>query len=156
MQHSFNQGPSICLQIECKGSILSKVTLAKSLHFACLISKECNLDTAQTMIKWLTQYSYRKNPSPLSLNLPKFSPFYQKVLIHLQNLPFAQLVTYGNLASTIGHPKAARAVGSACKNNPFPLFIPCHRVVAVHNIGGFAYDLSIKQALLQFEMDLFL
>ncbi len=156
MQHSFNQGPSICLQIECKNSILSKVTLTKSSHFECLISEECDLDTTQTIIKWLTQYSYRKDPSPLNLNLPKLPVFYQKVLIHLQNLPFAQLVTYGNLASTIGHPKAARAVGSACKINPFPLFIPCHRVVAADNIGGFAYDLSIKQALLQFEMDLVL
>lgn len=153
MQHSFTQGPSLCIQIECSSGILSKVTLTKSSHFECVISQDCDLDTAQTIIKWLTQYSHRKDPSPLQLSLPKLPLFYQKVLIYLQNLPFAQLVTYGNLASAVGHPKAARAVGSACKNNPFPLFIPCHRVVSMGSIGGFAYDLSIKEALLQFEME---
>lgn len=156
MQHFFQQGPPICVQIECSSSILSKVTLAKSSSFACILSHDCDLDTSQVIIKWLTQYSHRKDPCLLSLTLPKLSLFHQKVLIHLQDLPFAQLVTYGNLASAIGHPKAARAVGSACKNNPFPLFIPCHRVVAAGGIGGFAYDLSIKQALLQFEMEPFL
>lgn len=156
MQHLFEQGPSICVQIECSSSILSKVTLTKSPSFACIISQDCELDTSQAIIKWLIQYSNRKDPCPLNLNLPKLPLFHQKVLIHLQDLPFAQLVTYGNLASAIGHPKAARAVGSACKNNPFPLFIPCHRVVAAKGIGGFAYDLSIKQALLHFEVEPFL
>ncbi len=61
-------------------------------------------------------------------------------------------MTYGELAANIGQPKAARAIGMACHHNPYPLFIPCHRVIASgKRLGGFAYDLKMKQLLLNFE-----
>ena len=64
---------------------------------------------------------------------PKFnlqgSPFQLKVWKALMKIPKGQTESYGSLAIKIGVPGAARAVGSACKMNPIPLFIPCHRVV---------------------------
>jgi O-6-methylguanine DNA methyltransferase len=82
----------------------------------------------------------------------RITPFRQKVLQELQKVPFGKTLTYGQLASKSGHPNAARAVGSACHINPFPLFIPCHRVIASGgHIGGFAYDIELKKLLLDFE-----
>lgn len=62
--------------------------------------------------------------------------------------------TYGELAADLG--SAARAVGGACRANPCPLVVPCHRVVARQGLGGFAGDrggrlLVIKRALLAHE-----
>ncbi|WP_122952170.1 MGMT family protein [Bathymodiolus thermophilus thioautotrophic gill symbiont] len=61
-------------------------------------------------------------------------------------------MTYGGLAKLIGNPKAFRAVGSAMNKNPFAPAIPCHRVVKSNgDLGGFAYDISLKIKRLQAE-----
>ncbi len=62
--------------------------------------------------------------------------------------------TYGELAQALG--SAPRAIGGACRANPHPLVVPCHRVVARHGLGGFAGDrtgqlLEIKRRLLAHE-----
>ena len=49
-----------------------------------------------------------------------------------------EVVTYAKLAARIGHPKAARAVGSACATNPVPIVVPCHRVLP--SSGGIGND----------------
>lgn len=62
------------------------------------------------------------------------------------------VLTYAELAREAGHPKAVRAVGSACGANPLPLFIPCHRIIGTNGkIGGFSAPLNIKQRLLSRE-----
>ena len=58
------------------------------------------------------------------------SDFQQTVLAHLQTIPYGQTQSYGDVATAVGSPKAARAVGLACRNNPFHLVIPCHRVIS--------------------------
>jgi methylated-DNA-[protein]-cysteine S-methyltransferase len=74
------------------------------------------------------------------------------VLKQLQQVPFGTTLTYGGLASAIGQPKAARAIGTACHYNPYPLFIPCHRVITSRGqAGGFAYTTKMKEHLLNFE-----
>ncbi|MES2122742.1 MAG: MGMT family protein, partial [Chlamydiota bacterium] len=58
----------------------------------------------------------------------------------------------GDVAARIGQPKAARAVGTACRCNPFQLLIPCHRVTASQGkLGGYAAGLDLKKILLEFE-----
>jgi methylated-DNA-[protein]-cysteine S-methyltransferase len=60
--------------------------------------------------------------------------------------------SYGSLARKIGAPGAARAVGTACKMNPIPLFVPCHRVVRQNgSIGEFALGKDNKEYLLAME-----
>ncbi len=61
--------------------------------------------------------------------------------------------TYGEIAQAIGHPKAARAVGSALAANPLPLLIPCHRVVGAGRRLGFYSDggPEMKRRLLGWE-----
>lgn len=104
---------------------------------------------------WLSQYLAGESPTvQLPLFLDALSPFNQKVLKALQKIPFGKTASYREIAEKIGHPYAARAVGNACRLNPFPLVIPCHRVICQDGkLGGFAYGLPLKQALLNFERD---
>ena len=69
----------------------------------------------------------------------------------LLKIPFGKLVTYSQVARTVGRPKAARAVGNAVGANPLPIIIPCHRVVAEGSIGGFSSGLARKWILLGVE-----
>ena len=80
--------------------------------------------------------------------------FQQRVWRALQTIPAGQVMTYGALAQRLG--SSARAVGNACRHNPVPILVPCHRMVAVHGLGGFAGDtsgrlLDIKRHLLAHE-----
>jgi methylated-DNA-[protein]-cysteine S-methyltransferase len=62
------------------------------------------------------------------------------------------VVTYGALAARIGHPKAARAVGSACATNPVPIIVPCHRVLpGSGGVGSYAGGPERKRRLLAHE-----
>jgi methylated-DNA-[protein]-cysteine S-methyltransferase len=62
---------------------------------------------------------------------------------------YGDTVTYGQLARSIGHPRAARAVGAALGRNPLAIVVPCHRVVAAGGgLGGFGGGLARKRLLL--------
>ncbi|MDC1401402.1 methylated-DNA--[protein]-cysteine S-methyltransferase [Gammaproteobacteria bacterium] len=70
----------------------------------------------------------------------------------LCSIPRGSTASYGSIAEQIGSPNASRAVGTACKLNPIPLFIPCHRVVKQdHSIGQFALGTNNKKFLLKME-----
>ena len=82
------------------------------------------------------------------------TPFQQRVWRELQAIPAGKTLTYGQLAERIG--SGARAVGNACRANPCPLVVPCHRVVGANGLGGFAGErsgrkLAVKRWLLQHE-----
>jgi methylated-DNA-[protein]-cysteine S-methyltransferase len=81
------------------------------------------------------------------------SGFRRTVLETLANeVPWGETVSYGELASMAGRPRAARAAGSAMRNNPLPFVIPCHRVLAaggkIGGYGGGANAIELKRALL--------
>lgn len=100
---------------------------------------------------------YFEKPQPLqSLAVSAAgTPFQQRVWRALCEIPLGQAVTYGALAEQLG--SSPRAVGGACRSNPIPLIIPCHRVVAKHGMGGFAGEwgeserVDVKQWLLRHE-----
>ncbi|MCU7932981.1 MAG: methylated-DNA--[protein]-cysteine S-methyltransferase [Candidatus Thiodiazotropha sp. (ex Codakia rugifera)] len=82
------------------------------------------------------------------------TPFQRRVWKALQKIPSGKTMTYSELAKKID--SGARAVGNACRANPCPLIIPCHRVVGVNGLGGFAGErggekLEIKRWLLRHE-----
>jgi len=82
----------------------------------------------------------------------KGTPFQKKVWSALAKIPYGQTRSYQDIARTIGHPKAFRAVGNANGANPIPLIIPCHRVIESHGgLGGFGHGLKVKKKLLNFE-----
>lgn len=92
---------------------------------------------------------------PFDLPLaPSGTPFQRRTWQAIAAIPRGQVRTYGALAGTLG--SAARAVGQACGANPFPLVVPCHRVVSSTGLGGFAgardgHLLATKRWLLAFE-----
>ncbi len=89
-----------------------------------------------------------------AVNLDLLSPFDRKVLQTCRKIPPGETTTYGDLAVRVGHPGAARAVGSALAHNPIPLIIPCHRVLRSDgSLGGFSAPggLTTKQNLLRHE-----
>ena len=63
-----------------------------------------------------------------------YPPFFRKVWLACASIPAGQTRSYAWIARRIGHPNAARAVGTALKANPFAPTVPCHRVV--HSDGG--------------------
>jgi methylated-DNA-[protein]-cysteine S-methyltransferase len=90
------------------------------------------------------------------LDLHEIEGFRLQVLQTLaREVPWGEVVTYGELAALAGRPRAARAVGSAMRNNPIPFVIPCHRVVAAGNkIGGYGGGrnaIELKRELLACE-----
>ncbi len=70
----------------------------------------------------------------------------------LQEIPYGQTATYGEVAEKMGSIKKARAVGGACNKNRLPLIIPCHRVVGSGGrLVGFGGGLELKRKLLELE-----
>ncbi|WP_018183820.1 methylated-DNA--[protein]-cysteine S-methyltransferase [Kaistia granuli] len=66
-------------------------------------------------------------------------PFNQRVYDVARRIPPGETMTYGEIAAAIGEPGAARAVGRALGENPYPIIIPCHRVLAAGGkVGGFS------------------
>ena len=98
-------------------------------------------------------YFGKKEKFDLSLlNLSKLTDFSIKVLKQACKIPRGKVATYSGLAAKLGKPNAARAVGTALANNPFPIIIPCHRVVrADGSLGGFGGGLKMKRELLDRE-----
>ena len=81
------------------------------------------------------------------------SDFQRKVWDAIEKIPFGETRSYGEIAESIGHPGAARAVGTACGANPLMLFTPCHRVLAARGgIGGYGFcGIDVKKKLLSIE-----
>ena len=86
---------------------------------------------------------------PLSLSGTEFQ---MKVWNALQNIPYGETISYGELAAIIGNPKASRAVGMANNRNPIPIIVPCHRVIGHDgSLTGYAGGLELKRLLLELE-----
>lgn len=88
----------------------------------------------------------------------QFTSFQRQCYNRALQIPFGETLTYGAVAQFLGNPRSARAVGGAMRANPFPLIIPCHRVVGRHGLGGFMgsqarLTLDVKETLLQLERD---
>lgn len=88
-------------------------------------------------------------PAPLYLI---GAPFQLKVWEALLTIPSGHVTTYSEIATTIGHPKAVRAVGTAVGRNPISWLIPCHRALRKSGgLGGYHWGLPVKRALLAWE-----
>lgn len=80
------------------------------------------------------------------------TPFTKSVYRVVSGIPLGEVRTYAWVAKNAGYPGASRAVGQALKRNPWPLIIPCHRVVpSSGGIGGYAWGVRSKAMLLELE-----
>ncbi|MFA5059502.1 MAG: MGMT family protein [Candidatus Omnitrophota bacterium] len=85
----------------------------------------------------------------------KLTKFEWAVLKATTQIPIGQTRSYAWVAKKIGKPKAMRAVGQALNKNPFPLIIPCHRVIRKNGLtGGFAKGSATKVDLLNMEKNI--
>lgn len=83
---------------------------------------------------------------------PKGTAFQMRVWQELQRIPHGETISYGELATRVGNPKASRAVGAANGQNPISLIIPCHRVIGSDkSLTGYGGGLNVKEALLKHE-----
>jgi methylated-DNA-[protein]-cysteine S-methyltransferase len=86
---------------------------------------------------------------PLDLRVP---PFHEAVLAELARVPYGRTDTYGHLASLVGRPRAARAVGTVMNRNPIPIVLPCHRILGANgSLTGYGGGLDAKRRLLELE-----
>lgn len=93
----------------------------------------------------------RRPPKELPLDL-RGTPFQIKVWRALQAIPPGETRSYAQIAASIGHPRATRAVGSACGNNIIGVLVPCHRAKRSDGgLGGYRWGLSRKEKLLAAE-----
>lgn len=94
-------------------------------------------------------------PLPLcweQLAMAGFTPLQQAVLGAVAAIPYGQVRAYGEIAAAVGRAKAARFVGNTVAQNPFPLLIPCHRVVRSSGaVGKFGGGAELKKRLLALE-----
>ena len=89
---------------------------------------------------------------PDALDFHGVSPFQQSVWEATRDIPRGQTCSYAELAARVGRPGAARAVGQAMAHNPWPIVVPCHRVVASDGrLGGYGGGLDMKERLLRLE-----
>jgi O-6-methylguanine DNA methyltransferase len=108
----------------------------------------------QTALDQLKEYfaGTRKNFTlPLDL---RGTPFQKQVWAALGQVPYGQTCSYGEIASRIGKPGSARAVGMANHNNPIPIVIPCHRIIGADgSLTGYGAGIHIKEKLLNLEKE---
>ena len=106
-------------------------------------------------VSQLTEYlSGKRRAFDLPVDWSVVTPFQRQVLKLVCAIPYGETTTYGEIASRLGNPQAARAVGRANATNPIPLIIPCHRVIGsdgkLHGYGA-PGGIDTKAWLLQLE-----
>lgn len=121
------------------------------------VLKKDDLPIFHETISWLETYFQGENPGfipPISL---KGTEFRKQVWNVLAEIPYGELITYGEIARQVSQIKngkyvSPRAVGGAVGHNPISIIIPCHRVIGVDNrLTGYAGGLDVKIKLLEYE-----
>ncbi|MCK4950879.1 MAG: methylated-DNA--[protein]-cysteine S-methyltransferase [Gammaproteobacteria bacterium] len=148
--HAIMKSPLGTLGIEVQGDHLLAIDFLSDARK----EKKPDSPMAKEVVNQLGQYF--KNPEwefsiPL---LPADTAFRRRVRNALNNIPAGKVRSYGAVAKKLR--SAPRAVGGACRANPVPIVVPCHRVVAQSGIGGFSgstqgKEIMIKQWLLSHE-----
>lgn len=106
----------------------------------------------QAMTELAEYFHGKRNTFTVPTAFTHGTPFQQSVWSALRTIPQGTTSTYGDIAKTIGKPKAARAVGSAVKKNPILILFPCHRVIQKSGkIGSFVAGTACKRSLLENE-----
>lgn len=112
--------------------------------------RSSNKPLARQAARELKQY-FKGERSSFDLPVSKRgTDFQERVWRALRKIPFGKTVTYGQLADRLS--SGARAVGTACRKNPVPIVVPCHRVVAKSGIGGYMGDTTGPRVKMKHEL----
>jgi methylated-DNA-[protein]-cysteine S-methyltransferase len=105
-----------------------------------------------TAAKQLEEYfSGTRRSFTVPLAHVKSTDFQRDVWAALVEIPYGEVRTYGEVALSVERPRASRAVGNANHVNPYPIVVPCHRVVASTGLGGYGGSEGVKRYLLEIE-----
>jgi methylated-DNA-[protein]-cysteine S-methyltransferase len=97
-------------------------------------------------------FSGEQVPFADELDLADATPFKRAVWLATRIIPYGEIRSYSWVAHQIGSPESLRAVGQALARNPFPIIVPCHRVLGKDgNLRGFGGGLEMKKRLLELE-----
>lgn len=131
-----------------ENSSLVFISLSKP-HISMSFNHTPCLDNAVSQLN--EYFNSKRTVFDLPFNL-KGTKFQIKVWQALLSIPYAQTVSYQDIAIKIGNPKAVRAVGAANAKNPLAIIIPCHRVIGKNGkLTGYNGGLSVKEFLLNLE-----
>ena len=148
-QHVWALGPPIHAQFTTKKLKVCRIRITLAKQFSCSVEGEM---LEEEIFGWMASYAKRQKGPSLPLDLSSLTPFTRKGLKAITSIEMGNVASYGEIASRAGCAKGARAIGNVCNKNPFPLVIPCHRIIQGDgSIGGFAYNLEIKKVLLAHE-----
>ena len=130
-----------------KDNCITKIVLNDSKSY-----NEYNSPIIQETIEQIEQYFTGKRKV---IDVPvtySGSAFKKAVLSQIRSIEYGQTSSYKELAMAAGYPDANRAVGTACKTNPLPLIIPCHRVIRSDwSLGEFVGGKEMKKTLIELE-----
>ena len=103
-------------------------------------------------------YNYLEENTPIKINksdiyLQRVSDFYRLVYVKTMGVPYGMVSTYKDIAHEVGRPRAYRAVATALRKNPFPIVVPCHRIIRSDGRLGGSTSKSIvfRRKLLELE-----
>jgi methylated-DNA-[protein]-cysteine S-methyltransferase len=97
-------------------------------------------------------FAKRRTTFDLPVDLRLTNGFRRSVIEHLRDIDYGRRESYATVAAAIGHPRAVRAVGTACGHNPLPVVFPCHRVVRSDgSTGQYVGGVLAKSTLLDLE-----
>lgn len=142
--------PYVTFGIRCSDRALTEIVFLPAASASVLPSTAFAATACQALERYLADP--RALPElPLMIS---GTPFQRRVWQEIRRIPVGETITYAELAGRVG--SGARAVANACGANSLPIFIPCHRVVAAHGVGGFMRGhkmpaLDLKRWLLSHE-----
>jgi len=140
-------GTMTLIETENKISHISFSAMEKFLEIP--IKKTMLLEKAEQQILEYFEGKRQNFSLPIA---PEGTAFQKKVWKALQNIPYGQTRSYGEIAKEIGQCHAARAVGNANHNNPIAIVIPCHRVIGANGkLTGYYRGIDKKEFLLKLE-----
>jgi methylated-DNA-[protein]-cysteine S-methyltransferase len=107
----------------------------------------------EAVVRQIDEYfAKRRTTFDVPVDLRLANGFRRDVVEHLRDIGYGHRESYATVAAAIGHPRAVRAVGTACAHNPLPVVVPCHRVVRSDGATGqYVGGVLAKSTLLELE-----
>lgn len=137
----------VAYDIEGHDAVLSRLADAVSPR---ILRSPARLETVTRQID--EYFTKRRTTFDVPIDLRLANGFRRDVVEHLRDIGYGHRESYATVAAAIGHPRAVRAVGTACAHNPLPVVVPCHRVVRSDgSTGQYVGGTVAKSTLLELE-----
>ena len=141
----------LVVRVRHDGRALLGIELGRRRKTGVYVPPRCSLERRlEAELRWY--FAGEEVAFRLPLAYGPATPFQREVWRALRRIPYGEVRSYRWVARAISRPRSARAVGRACGANPWPIVVPCHRVVAANgSLGGYSSGLNWKRLLLRIE-----